>query len=157
MKVITIVTIAAAGVLLWTLSPSHKASQAMAAPDKVVYELWKQCGISASQLFAQSHHGNTSAERVANGDDSDTSWFENHCNSSLNACFMIQHDDHFYGSAAAGKFQNYTLRMWTLIDVNENREIDNGSRFVNPMSGEPCEPLTAILRDPRLSGQGGVP
>lgn len=49
---------------------------AHAAPDKIVYELSKECNASASECFAKGHHGNTFTEYVTNGQDSDNSWFE---------------------------------------------------------------------------------
>lgn len=94
---------------------------AHAAPDKVVYELSKECSASASEYFAKGHHGNTFAEYVTNGQDSDNSWFENHYNPSLNACFMLEINDHYYA------VWHHFVRSWSLINVNDNREIDDAN------------------------------
>ena len=89
-----------------------------------IYELSKECGASASQLFAKEHDGNTVSERVGN----EYYWFEDHYNPSLNACFMLETTEHYYA------YQNYNMGSWTLIDVNDNRDIDSESCNWKPLS-----------------------
>ncbi|BBZ95894.1 hypothetical protein [Bradyrhizobium diazoefficiens] len=75
---------------------------------KEIYELQERCGKRAEQIYEKD---------FPVGERKGLESFENHYNIRLNRCFILEQNTMI--TKDAGK--SYTIRMLTLVDVNDNK------------------------------------
>jgi hypothetical protein len=106
---------------------SNAPTIATAQPDKVAYELQERCSQRATELFGRDFADN-------NGGSQATGHFENHYNSRLNKCFMIEEST----SYARDNGKLTAIRILILLDVNENKTYATFDPITCDVQGTTC-------------------
>jgi hypothetical protein len=112
---------ASAAILLLNIAPTIVAAQ----PDKVAYELQERCGKRAAEIFAHDYPSQP-PNGIAN--------YENHYNSRLNKCFMLETSTQ--PVTADGKRE--VVKIDILADVNENKVYAEFDPISCDVNGRTC-------------------
>ena len=114
------------GIGLATIGIGLMAHYAIAAPDKVLYELQEKCGRSAAAAFSRDNPDGSSS---VTADGSAIASFENHYSASLNKCFVLESVTLYTNNSKPAR----VVLSLTLFDVNENKEY---GRFFGSLHGD---------------------
>jgi hypothetical protein len=128
----------AMNILLGIASAVIFVSVANAQAAKVIYELQERCGRRAAEVFKKDFPKDTT-------DATNIATYENHYNVRLNKCFLLETNTMYVREAG----KTFTLKMLTLVDVNENKVYGSFNSLNCNVLGKKCrseEEWLALIR-----------